>query len=63
MQRTTTAVTIFNSGMKDNVLPPYAEFVVNHRIHSSQSCDEVFFVIFRFKINFILSFDILLIDT
>lgn len=42
IQRTTTAVTIFQSGQKDNVLPAYAEFVVNHRIHSLQSCAEVF---------------------
>ena len=27
--------------MKENVLPAYAEFIVNHRIHSSQSCDEI----------------------
>ncbi|CAF0724852.1 unnamed protein product [Brachionus calyciflorus] len=39
--RTTTAVTIIKSGFKENVLPTYAEFVVNHRIHSLQSCKEV----------------------
>ena len=39
--RTTTAVTIINSGYKDNVLPSYAEFVVNHRIHSLSSCQDV----------------------
>jgi hypothetical protein len=41
MQRTTTAFTIFKSGVKDNVDPPHAEFVINHRIHSSQTCKEV----------------------
>lgn len=39
--RTTTAVTILRSGIKENVLPSYAEFYVNHRIHSLQSCKEV----------------------
>jgi carboxypeptidase PM20D1 len=39
--RTTTAVTMFNAGIKENVLPAYAEFVVNHRLHSSQSCEEI----------------------
>ncbi|RMZ96294.1 putative carboxypeptidase PM20D1 [Brachionus plicatilis] len=39
--RTTTAVTIVRSGVKENVLPSYAEFYVNHRIHSLQSCKEV----------------------
>ena len=42
LQRTTTAVTVFNGGHKDNVIPSYAEFIVNHRIHSSQSCAEVY---------------------
>lgn len=41
LQRTTTAVTIFNGGVKENVLPAYAEFYVNHRIHNVQSCKEV----------------------
>ncbi|KAA0706899.1 N-fatty-acyl-amino acid synthase/hydrolase PM20D1.1 [Triplophysa tibetana] len=39
--RTTTAVTMFNSGVKINVLPPYAEAFVNFRIHSSQTVQEV----------------------
>lgn len=42
IQRTTTAVTIFKGGVKENVLPSYGEFIVNHRIHNSQSCNEVF---------------------
>lgn len=41
LQRTTSAVTIFNAGVKDNVLPAYAEFVINHRIHNLQSCGEM----------------------
>lgn len=39
--RTTTAVTMFNSGVKVNVLPAQAEAYVNLRIHSSQSLQEV----------------------
>lgn len=30
-----------NSGQKDNVMPSYGEFYVNHRIHSRQSCAQV----------------------
>ena len=40
-QRTTTAPTILRGGNKDNVVPAYAEAVVNYRIHSTQSCEEV----------------------
>uniref|UniRef100_A0A672JF68 Peptidase M20 dimerisation domain-containing protein n=1 Tax=Salarias fasciatus TaxID=181472 RepID=A0A672JF68_SALFA len=39
--RTTTAVTMFNAGVKVNVIPPYAEAFVNLRIHSAQSLQEV----------------------
>ncbi|XP_063064584.1 N-fatty-acyl-amino acid synthase/hydrolase PM20D1.2-like [Engraulis encrasicolus] len=39
--RTTTAITMFNAGVKVNVLPSYAEAVVNLRIHSAQSLQEV----------------------
>ncbi|CAN9516000.1 unnamed protein product [Ophioblennius macclurei] len=39
--RTTTAVTMFNAGVKVNVIPPHAEAFVNLRIHSSQSLQEV----------------------
>jgi carboxypeptidase PM20D1 len=39
--RTTTAVTIFRAGIKDNVIAPYAEAVVNHRIHPSQTVAEI----------------------
>jgi acetylornithine deacetylase/succinyl-diaminopimelate desuccinylase-like protein len=47
LQRTTTAVTIIKSGYKSNVLPSYAEFTVNHRIHNAQSCREVFQIYFK----------------
>ena len=40
LQRTTTAITIFSGGFKDNVLPTYSEFVVNHRIHSLQRSEK-----------------------
>ncbi|XP_035238051.1 N-fatty-acyl-amino acid synthase/hydrolase PM20D1.2-like [Anguilla anguilla] len=39
--RTTLAVTMFNSGVKINVIPPYAEAFVNLRIHSAQTVQEV----------------------
>uniref|UniRef100_A0A8C6PUF4 Peptidase M20 domain containing 1 n=1 Tax=Nothobranchius furzeri TaxID=105023 RepID=A0A8C6PUF4_NOTFU len=43
--RTTTAVTMFNSGVKVNVVPPLAEAFVNLRIHSAHSVQEVLDVI------------------
>ncbi|XP_072305231.1 N-fatty-acyl-amino acid synthase/hydrolase PM20D1.2 [Eucyclogobius newberryi] len=39
--RTTTAVTMFNAGVKDNVIASYAEAFVNLRIHSAHSLKEV----------------------
>ncbi|XP_060913369.1 N-fatty-acyl-amino acid synthase/hydrolase PM20D1.2-like [Labrus mixtus] len=39
--RTTTAVTIFKSGVKVNVIPSLAEAYVNFRIHSAQTLQEV----------------------
>uniref|UniRef100_A0A8C2ZP82 Peptidase M20 domain containing 1, tandem duplicate 1 n=1 Tax=Cyclopterus lumpus TaxID=8103 RepID=A0A8C2ZP82_CYCLU len=39
--RTTTAVTMFNSGVKVNIIPSLAEAYVNLRIHSAQSLREV----------------------
>ncbi|CAL1606624.1 unnamed protein product [Knipowitschia caucasica] len=39
--RTTTAVTMFNAGVKDNVIASYAEAFVNLRIHSAHSLQEV----------------------
>nr|XP_043894111.1 N-fatty-acyl-amino acid synthase/hydrolase PM20D1.2 isoform X3 [Solea senegalensis] len=38
--RTTTAVTMFNSGVKFNIIPSLAEAFVNLRIHSAQSLEE-----------------------
>lgn len=42
IMRTTTSVTIVKGGYKENVVPSYAEFVVNHRIHSLQTCKDVY---------------------
>ncbi|KAH8075721.1 aminoacylase [Aureococcus anophagefferens] len=39
--RTTTAVTIFRSGQKKNVLPDEAVAYVNHRLHPDDSLDDV----------------------
>ncbi|XP_010780815.1 N-fatty-acyl-amino acid synthase/hydrolase PM20D1.2 [Notothenia coriiceps] len=39
--RTTTAVTMFNAGVKVNIIPSLAEAYVNLRIHSAQSLKEV----------------------
>ncbi|KAM9785961.1 N-fatty-acyl-amino acid synthase/hydrolase PM20D1.2-like [Neosynchiropus ocellatus] len=39
--RTTTAVTMFNAGVKRNVIPSLAEAYVNLRIHSAHSLQEV----------------------
>ncbi|WP_163870236.1 M20 family peptidase [Myxococcus eversor] len=39
--RTTTAVTVFQGGVKDNVLPPSARAVVNFRILPGDSVDSV----------------------
>ncbi|NP_001032448.2 N-fatty-acyl-amino acid synthase/hydrolase PM20D1.1 precursor [Danio rerio] len=61
--RTTTAVTMFNSGVKINVMPAYAEAFVNFRIHSSQTVQEVLNLIEstvsdkRVKVEFINGFD------
>lgn len=41
MQRTTTAVTIFESGLKENVLPVRAWAVANFRIHPDDSIASV----------------------
>ena len=40
-QRTTTAVTIFEAGIKENVIPGVAEAVVNHRIHTDDNVEAV----------------------
>ncbi|XP_014783797.1 N-fatty-acyl-amino acid synthase/hydrolase PM20D1 isoform X2 [Octopus bimaculoides] len=39
--RTVSAVTKFNAGIKENVLPASAEAIVNHRIHPSQTVEQV----------------------
>ena len=41
MLRTTTAVTIFQSGVKENLLPVRADAVANFRIHPDDSIDSV----------------------
>jgi len=41
MVRTTTALTIFKAGMKDNVIPASASAIVNHRIHPRDTIDKV----------------------
>ncbi|KAH9489075.1 hypothetical protein Btru_057714 [Bulinus truncatus] len=40
MIRTVTAVTIFQAGVKNNIIPPHAEAIVNHRLHPSQTVEE-----------------------
>lgn len=39
--RTTTATTIFESGMKENLIPTMARAVVNFRIHPNDSVEDV----------------------
>lgn len=39
--RTTTAPTMFNAGIKMNVIPPVAEATINFRIHPAQTVEEV----------------------
>nr|XP_030728664.1 N-fatty-acyl-amino acid synthase/hydrolase PM20D1 isoform X3 [Globicephala melas] len=39
--RTTTALTMFNAGVKVNVIPPVAQATVNFRIHPAQTVQEV----------------------
>ncbi|XP_078617301.1 N-fatty-acyl-amino acid synthase/hydrolase PM20D1-like [Branchiostoma floridae x Branchiostoma japonicum] len=39
--RTTTAVTWFHAGIKDNVIAPEAVAIVNHRVHPRQTIQEV----------------------
>ena len=41
VQRTTTAVTIVKAGFKDNVVPGEASAMVNHRIHPSETIDDI----------------------
>lgn len=39
--RTTTAATIFESGIKDNLIPTIARAIVNFRLHPSDTIDDV----------------------
>lgn len=41
IQRTTTAITIVQAGFKDNVVPGEARAVVNHRIHPTESLEDI----------------------
>uniref|UniRef100_A0A8C1AJ21 Peptidase M20 dimerisation domain-containing protein n=1 Tax=Cyprinus carpio carpio TaxID=630221 RepID=A0A8C1AJ21_CYPCA len=58
--RTTTAVTMFNSGVKINIIPSYAEVFVNFRIHSAQTLQEVLELVKsdeRVKVELVNGFD------
>ncbi|XP_008498902.2 N-fatty-acyl-amino acid synthase/hydrolase PM20D1 isoform X1 [Calypte anna] len=61
--RTTTAVTIFNAGVKTNVIPASAKATVNFRIHSAEKAAEVLEVVRniiaddRVKIDVVDAFD------
>ncbi|XP_063300427.1 N-fatty-acyl-amino acid synthase/hydrolase PM20D1-like [Pelobates fuscus] len=39
--RTTTALSIFNAGIKSNVIPPIARAIVNFRLHPAHTVEEV----------------------
>ncbi|XP_049781362.1 N-fatty-acyl-amino acid synthase/hydrolase PM20D1-like isoform X1 [Schistocerca cancellata] len=39
--RTTTAITVFHGGIKENVVPPSATAVINHRVHPAQRVADV----------------------
>ncbi|XP_059487355.1 N-fatty-acyl-amino acid synthase/hydrolase PM20D1-like [Neocloeon triangulifer] len=39
--KTSTGLTMFNSGVKDNVIPDKATALVNHRVHPGQTIDQV----------------------
>ncbi|UJR36112.1 hypothetical protein I4U23_028847 [Adineta vaga] len=41
LQRTTTAVTLISGGEKENTLPTSASAIVNHRLHTADSCRRV----------------------
>ncbi|NXV79802.1 P20D1 hydrolase, partial [Atlantisia rogersi] len=61
--RTTTAVTMFNAGIKINVIPSSAKATVNFRIHSAEKAPEVLEVVRntvaddRVKIDVVEAFD------
>ncbi|CAB3378126.1 Hypothetical predicted protein [Cloeon dipterum] len=39
--RTTSAITVFHGGIKENVVPAHAKATINHRVHPSQTISEV----------------------
>ncbi|CAB3383391.1 Hypothetical predicted protein [Cloeon dipterum] len=39
--RTSTGLTMFNSGIKDNIIPEVATALVNHRVHPGQTIEQV----------------------
>ena len=41
IQRTTTAITIIEGGLKENVVPGAARAVVNHRIHPRETLQDI----------------------
>ncbi|XP_059490721.1 N-fatty-acyl-amino acid synthase/hydrolase PM20D1-like [Neocloeon triangulifer] len=41
MVRTTSAITVFHGGIKDNVVPAHARAIINHRVHPSQTISQV----------------------
>ncbi|XP_053943326.1 N-fatty-acyl-amino acid synthase/hydrolase PM20D1 [Cuculus canorus] len=61
--RTTTAVTMFNAGIKVNVVPSFAKATVNFRIHSAETAAEVLEMVRntiaddRVKIDVVEAFD------
>ncbi|XP_075706827.1 N-fatty-acyl-amino acid synthase/hydrolase PM20D1 [Rhinoderma darwinii] len=61
--RTTTAVTIFNSGIKSNVIPPMARATINFRLHPAQTVAEALDIVRntindeRVEISVLNSFD------
>ncbi|KAM3935401.1 N-fatty-acyl-amino acid synthase/hydrolase PM20D1 [Leptodactylus fuscus] len=61
--RTTTAITIFNAGVKSNVIPRMARATVNFRLHPGQTVEEVLDIVRntisdeRVEISVLNSFD------
>lgn len=61
--RTTTAITIFNAGVKSNVIPSMARATINFRLHPAQTVEEALDIVRntisdeRVKISVLDSFD------
>ncbi|CAN2391826.1 cellular amide catabolic process [Pristimantis euphronides] len=61
--RTTTAITIFDAGVKSNVIPSMARATINFRLHPAQTVDEVLNIVRntlhdeRVEISIVNSFD------